>query len=382
MTVRKTTLRTSQTITAQTDLVTLLAHLVKFPTLSSDPETNQAALDWVKYQLRHLPLKVHDYTFDGFPSVVFTTRPTKQPKLLLIAHMDVVPGPSELFELHQSNGRLYGRGVFDMKHAIAVYMKLFLELGDGLKNYDLGLVITSDEETGGHHGMKRLVEAGWRMQLGINPDATTNWDLEQGAKGTNGYEIESYGEAGHGSRPWAFRNSVVQLMAFLQELRGHFPAEPCGDANHRHNTLSIGTIAGGQAHNQVPDFATASVDIRTLPEMDSADMGQLVREVASHYETITVKPLIVGQSFHNDPDHEYLRLAEHIITRVTARRPRWVLSHGSSDSRYFSGLNIPIVVAGPAGGAAHGADEWLSEKGLGELYRVVEALVDEVAKTK
>jgi acetylornithine deacetylase/succinyl-diaminopimelate desuccinylase-like protein len=314
--------------------------------------------------------------------VVLTTRPTKHPKVLLMAHMDVVPGPPELFELRQADGRLYGRGVFDMKLALAVYMKLLLELGDRLPAYDLGLMITSDEELGGRNGAQQLVREGWRADVAINPDASSGWDLERVAKGMAYYRFDSHGTAGHGSRPWAYRNAIVQLMAFLQELNGHFPTEPCGSSSHAHDTMTIGTIQGGAAHNQVPDFATAEVDIRLMPGASPLDIAGLVRSTAAHYDGITVATETVEPAFENDPEHEYMRLAAHLITRTTGRKPRLVLSHGASDSRYFAGLGMPFIMTRPQGGEQHGPGEWLEASGPEAMYRFVSAFVEQVARTK
>jgi succinyl-diaminopimelate desuccinylase len=381
MAASKTITRPAHSITAHTDLVTLLSHLVRFPTVSSDLATNRAALDWIKYQLRHLPLHVHDSIRNGVPSLVLTTQPTQHPKVLLMAHMDVVPGGPELFELRQENGRLYGRGVFDMKLAIAEYMKLFLELGDRLADYDLGMMITCDEELSGEDGVGHLVRAGWRADVVINPDAGSDWDIERAAKGKLYYRVESRGDSGHGSRPWAYRNAIVQLMAFLQDYRGHFATEPCGDAAHPHDTLTIGTIKGGTVHNQVPDYAEAELDIRVMPgENGVQNLKNLAYETAARYEGITLVGESLSPVFETDPENEYIRLMEHLITSVTGRKPRYVLSHGATDSRYFAGLGIPFILTRPKGGGQHAVDEWVDAKGVEQFYDIIRAFVEQAGK--
>jgi succinyl-diaminopimelate desuccinylase len=263
-------------------------------------------------------------------------------------------------------------------------MKILLELGDTAPDYDIGLMITCDEELSGEHGVEPLVRAGWRADVAVNPDAGSDWDMERAAKGKLYYRVRSHGDTGHGSRPWAYKNAIVQLMACLQELRGHFVSEPCGDAAHPHDSLTIGTIKGGEAHNQVPDYAEAEVDIRLMPGADNLDkLRAIVTQIAERYDGgIEFTDEAVSPAFENDPDNDYLRLMEHLIIRTTGHKPRQVLSHGATDSRYFAGLNIPFILTRPQGGGQHAADEWVSVKGLEQMHRVMSAFVEQVARAE
>jgi len=48
--------------------------------------------------------------------------------LFLVAHIDVVGAKKELFRAKIKGKKLFGRGAFDMKYAIACYMKLLFDL--------------------------------------------------------------------------------------------------------------------------------------------------------------------------------------------------------------------------------------------------------------
>jgi len=374
--------RTNVKAKSKTDLVALLGDLVKFPTLTTQHATNQAAFDWIKAQLEGLPLHFYDSESQGVPSLVITTQQTKHPKVLLMAHIDVAPAAVEAFELRREHGRLYGRGVFDMKFAVAAYVKLLLELGEDAAKYDVGVMLTADEETGGHNGTGYLVEQGWRTDVAINPDAigSGGWDLEEVAKGVGRVRVESHGAAGHGSRPWLYRNAISQLTKFLADLERHFPTEPCGDPEHFHSTLSIGTIEGGAALNQIPDFAQAELDIRTVPGTSAMAVEQLLRQTAQRYDGLTLIFEVLPQPFTVDRENEYVRLAELILTKVTGKQPAFIVSHGGTDSRYFAELKTPHILTSPPGGGAHADDEWLDERGLEQFYKFVHDFVLQVAK--
>ena len=116
----------------------LLSDLVAMPTFTIEHGTCQAAIDWVRHQVRGLPLHVAEYHVPvgngggRNPVLVLTTRDTKRPKLMLHAHLDVAPAPASELKLTARDGRYYGRGVFDMKYAAATFLHLLLELGDDL----------------------------------------------------------------------------------------------------------------------------------------------------------------------------------------------------------------------------------------------------------
>lgn len=367
--------------TQKVELKSLLGDLVKFPTIAGDNPTAKAALDWIKFQLRELPLYIHEYEHQGFPSVVFTTRQTKHPKVLLVAHIDVVPAPVEMFSMKEKNGHYIGRGVFDMKQATAIYMKLMLELGDNLPNYDFGVMLTSDEEVTGEAGVGYLVDhIGWRTDVVINLDAIGNWTIEEKAKGFTRYAFESTGTAGHGSRTWMAQNAIVPLMACLQEIATHFPPEPCGDNLHGHNTINIAVINGGTVTNQVPDHATAEIDIRFMPGQTVDDFTALVQDVVAKYPTITARHMWGGNPV-NSPANDYSRLMELLIAKVAGAKAKYVLSHGGSDCRFFADHGIPTILTGPPGGGHHSDDEWIDIKGCEQLYRITSEFIREIART-
>jgi acetylornithine deacetylase/succinyl-diaminopimelate desuccinylase-like protein len=365
---------------AATQLVPLLTELVKFPTVATNPAAIRASLEWVKRQVAHLPLHVTEFEQGGVPSLVLTTRPTKRPKVLLLGHIDVVPGPPEMYTLKQRNGRLLGRGVFDMKYALVLYLQILLNLEGRLADYDLGVMITGDEEMGGRNGAGALVAAGWAADVIINFDALGNWEIERGAKGVIWLKAHSHGAEGHGSRPWGYKNAIVQLMAFLQELRGHFDTEPCGDHEHAHSTMSIGLFNGGQAFNQIAGHATAEVDIRVAAGVDVKDVQAMIDDVASHYSGVNCEYVLTDPSLVADPNNDHTRLFELLVTKVAGVKPSFILSHGGSDSRYFEQLAKTFITTGPPGGGAHAEGEWLDLKGFEQTHRILAEFVVQTAK--
>ena len=176
---------------------------------------------------------------DGYRSLIATSRRHhKKPTVLLSGHIDVVPGAEELFTLQQDHQNYYGRGVLDMKGSIAVFLSIIDELKGKLDQFDLGLLITSDEEIGGFNGTQVVLEHGYLPKVSILPDGGADWQIQTSAKGVFQLKINTTGQAAHGSQPWNGDNANLKLIRVIHEIHGLFPTNGPDD-----NTINIGKIS-------------------------------------------------------------------------------------------------------------------------------------------
>ena len=65
---------------------------------------------------------------------------------MLHGHVDVVPGEESQFEPHEESGELYGRGVYDMKGALAAMMYAVEDLQNIGCEATVELLVVPDEE--------------------------------------------------------------------------------------------------------------------------------------------------------------------------------------------------------------------------------------------
>lgn len=353
-----------------------LSELVRFKTLSGDFKENARAFAWIEKQLQGLPLIIRKFSINGYQSLVATTRKTNRPKLLLQAHIDVVGGPDKVFIPKKKFGRLYGRGVFDMKYAAASYIELFRALGQNLKFYDLGLMLTSDEEVGGRNGVGALLEKGLGARLCFLPDGGEDWNVQRSAKGIYQVRIISRGKSGHSSRPWTGANALDQLMTYLTALQKQFVTEPCGQKNHYHPTMTISRIAGGKLINQIPDYAEADVDIRFTPKLTRADLRRRLK--ANLSKGLEIQELNFANAYEVDMNHpDIVRFLAMLKKRKF--KPEFVDSHGSSDARYFLDKKIPTIILRPVGGGHHTDKEWINLSDLEIFSELLRELVEATA---
>jgi acetylornithine deacetylase/succinyl-diaminopimelate desuccinylase-like protein len=350
----------------------ILENLIKLKTVSEDKKVNRKALEYIEKEASNLPLHIKKEQSNGFKSLILTTKKTKKPKILLQAHIDVVPGKEDLFTLKEKDGKYYGRGVYDMKFAIYCYLRLLKELNNDLSNLDLGVMITSDEELGGFNGVGYLLEKGYGADFAFLPDGRSNWEIEEGAKGFIHLKVKATGKEAHASRPWEGENAIEKLNLFLREAKKIFPQK-----GGYYTTFNIGKIKGGLAGNQVPGFAEALVDIRFVPEKSKEEILRKLNKVKS--ERIRLKEVISSPSFRVDVNNHYFNKFSEIAEKRYKIKRRTAFSHGSSDARFFAAKKIPTLVVKPKGGGHHGPNESIDKKDLERYYQVLKEFILEIS---
>lgn len=346
-----------------------LRQLIAFDTTSENGLNTKACLDWLEQFFSDRFLYTHRVEHGGFESLVATSRPTKTPKILLQAHLDVVPAPPRLFELKEEDHKYTGRGVFDMKFAIAVYMQLIEGLGADLTQYDFGIMITTDEELGGFNGVKALLDDGFGAEVCVIPDGGDNWCLEKFAKGFYLVEATATGKTAHGSRPWEGENAIEKILQFIETIRAIF-----GEMSADENTLTISSVNGGDAMNQVPENASAQLDIRTKDLASHRAVAETIRKAADLHN-VEVSMKLSGTPLFADLENKYIKNFVEITEALRKEKVEPCVSLGSSDARFFAEKKIPTIVMRPRGGGAHSDDEWMEKKDLDLYYKLIEEFV-------
>lgn len=359
-----------------------LAALVALPTVQSQTEINLAAISGIGTELASYGMRTHVEPGES-PWLIATTRATKHPKVLLAAHLDVVdPNSPDQHTMRIADGKIIGRGVFDMKFAIACYVELIRQLNikNALADYDLGILITTDEEKGGYQGVKHFLEQGWAADVVVLPDGGRDWKLELKAKGIIYLYLEAYGAATHSSRPWEGENASHKLIPALHDIMTSFP-----NRNPEQATVSINTVettgVGRINTTQVPNHGKAGIDIRayTTAEMNAA--VEKIKQIAARHGlemhiTLNEQPVALMA------DHPLVQEFISSLSTVLGQPVEYTSSLGASDARHFAAKNLPTVLLYPHGGGAHSADEWMAQKDLPVFYNVIDHYINQTAKIR
>jgi len=351
----------------------LLARLVRFPTVTKDLQANHQALDFIADFLSKRGMYIERFDAHGFESLVATVRPgQKTPTVMLGAHLDVVPAAEELFDPRVEDDRIYGRGVLDMKFAIASYLTLVDEWQGSLLDYDFGIMITTDEENAGN-SVRRLLEEGYQPKVCIIPDGGDDWQLQLTSRAFNHIRLRTFGKQAHGSRPWLGENAILPLIDALGEIRQLF-----GENIPQASTLNIGTIKGGTALNQVPDYAEASLDIRSKDtEMELLDPK--IKAICQKYN-VEYTVVVEGSATNFKLNDPYIAPFVRHIKAVTGIDVIGSHTYGSNDTRFFTAYNIPCISLYVTGGGHHGPEEWVSRRALAQFKEVLGRYLNEMAR--
>jgi succinyl-diaminopimelate desuccinylase len=361
--------------TAKSDVLNILSDLISFKTVSGHTSEVNSCFDHVEAFLSDRTMEVVRHTSNGFASLVATPRGTKTPRVLLQAHLDVVPAKPSLFKLTEKTDKIYGRGVFDMKFAAACYLQLADELRSELAQYDFGIMFTSDEEIGGKNGVRYLLNQGYSADVCILPDGGNDWHIETTCNTVWIVRILANGQSAHGSRPWEGLNAINSLVEGLGEIQDVF-----GELKPYNNSITISKIQGGNAMNQVPDQAEAILDMRFIKDSEQAKYRTAIEKIvkSKQLQLETVAFVEARNVDITQPEvHSFLTIAE----QVRGEPINKTHSFGASDACYFASHGIPTIVMRPTGGDAHSDQEWLDKTELFKFYELIKTYVTQTTKT-
>ena len=348
------------------DEVALAERLISFDT--STDEGILLAAEFVGGWLESRGISVEHSRSGGLPVTRAQVGNEDSPTLVLHGHLDVVPALSGQFEPRVEGDRLYGRGAYDMKAALAVMMLVC----DQMKEQDdvcvrLGIVCDEESEEEENRGSDALVDAGFLGDFVITGEPT-NLQVGVQAKGVLGVRLLVSGRSAHGATPWLGDNAIVKAIEVFRAIES-LPFARESSALFDRPSINLGRIWGGDALNKVADRCTIDVDIRYLPEQDPAEVLKQVTGLTDVelVSTFPRPPAIV------DPDSALVR---GLCEAASPHHPERVMSvgrDGASDVVSFLKVGVPAVEFGPVGDGHHGPEEWVSVASL-RSYR--NSLVD------
>ena len=344
------------------DVVELLRDLLQ--TSSVNPPGNESAVVEIlagRAQSWGLATRLMD-VLPGRPNLIVELPGRgESPAVLLSGHSDTVP-PGEAAWDHEPfsgalvDGELWGRGATDMKSGLAsmlTAMAVVARRGWQPKG-DVRLAVTIGEEVD-CVGAKHLRDTGGLEGAGwIVIGEPTNLDVVAAHRGAIWLEIVGHGKTAHGSAPHLGINAIDHVVTLLGWLAQRWPQYPY--TPHEllaPPTMNLGTIRGGIKTNVVADRCEATVDLRTVPGQDHAQIVREVREMASELESTTPGLRLEVTAKNDIPPietpvgHPLIRHAVGAVENVvgSARPVRGATYY--TDGGMWTASSIPMVIFGP-----------------------------------
>ena len=291
-------------------------------------------------------------------------------RIMLNAHVDVIPAAADQFHPRIDDGRLYARGALDMKVSALMQALAFRELATTV-SYPLALQLVSDEEVGGRDGTLHQIEQGISSDFVVIGEYS-GLNVVTESKGLIVATLHATGSAAHSAYPWLGDNALVKLHESLDRLLAAYPV-PASEAWR--TTINIARVeTTNHAYNQIPAQAQALIDIRFIPE-DPAFSRRTVPEITAHLGRFCeagVVPVVVHAS---QPHRVDAGIPE--ITRIRAAAERQgyrseiLRRHGASDGRFYSQHGIDAVIFGIDGHGQHGAEEYADVTSISAYYNAL-----------
>ena len=344
----------------------LAERLISYDT--SRAEELVAAAGFVKGWLESRDIEVLHHDHNGLPVLVAEVGPARKdlPCVVFHGHLDVVPGRQEQYEPRIDGDKLFGRGAYDMKGALAAMMCALKDV-ERQERVRVRLVCVPDEES--EELDERATEGVVKRGLGGNFAITgepTNLHIGVEAKGVLAMSIEVHGRAAHSSTPWLGDNAVLKAIDVFRAIET-LPFSRESSEMFDRPSINLGRIKGGDALNKVPDECTMAVDIRYLPGQDPAEILTQVESIPEIDVTRTFiwPPVSVART---DP---YVRALREAVARSIRGEAMSVGRDGASDAASFLGAGIPAVEFGPGGAGHHGPEEWVSVSSMARYRRAL-----------
>lgn len=288
--------------------VKILSEIVAIPSVN---DNELAVAQYLEQWLNRYDIDTHIDYISGERANLIATIGSGKPVVAVSGHMDVVnegnhdDWTSPPFELTERNGHLYGRGAADMKSGLAALVIAMIEIKTSgqLKHGTIRLLATAGEEME-QAGSEQLYRKGYMADVDALVIAEPSYpSIVYAHKGSMDIKITSQGRSSHSSTPFMGENAITPLIELVQninqayeeitqrikgkaldygnmvnQMADQLPSFVSKDevqTRIQGLVMTNSMINGGSQVNSVPDYATATFNVRTIPEYDNTKVKAL-----------------------------------------------------------------------------------------------------------
>lgn len=312
--------------------------------------------------------------------------------LVFNGHMDTVPigkgwTHNPLGEI--SGSRIYGRGSSDMKGALAsliIAVENIVDSGDVHLLKKCKFAFVADEEEGGNYGTKAILDD-LKGRYGVVMEGSVyNGEIffRPGIRGSIWLKLISHGRSAHSSNPSSGVNAVMNLAEVLMDLK-NMKIDFVKHAYLPDPTFSIGTtFHGGEKVNVIPDYAEATLDIRTIPSVNREEIikkiDERIKMLKKKNNSIDMEIKVLGEnpSAEIPVDSKIIINVKKSVREVAGYEPKIIGGMGSNDAPYMIINGTETIVLGPGdflNDRAHGKDESVSIDMLEKFTKIYERVI-------
>lgn len=345
------------------EIIRLTKELIQFESTHANSVEIRRCAEFIVNYLSDLNVEYRLLVHSNVPSILVLPQfQESYAPILLMSHIDVVDAPKELFHPLEKDRKLYGRGSFDDKYAVALSLVLLkthvqrlVDQNKTQSDLPFGILITGDEELGGFNGARKVLkqvstdfcivlDGGSVEKIVVREKGRVCLKLVLKAKKTSAGETRKD------------ENAIEKLIDDVSKLQTHFVRS---NPEHWHRSVSFRHVPLEAVDQQNSKFAEAVVDIRyTEDDNMEALFDWMNRELHSDFVIESIEPLF------NEPELSYLDLLLKISNKT-----RIGFEDGANDARFLSVNGIKGIIWGANGnGSQHALTEHVDVKSVSTLY--------------
>lgn len=300
--------------------------------------------------------------------------------LMLNGHTDIVgvEGMADPFSGKIENGRMYGRGAYDMKAGLAASLAVAKALIDAKEELagDLVLAMVIDEEF--HNAGTQAVIKSHPTDGAILTEPT-GLRVCVAHRGFWWFDVETIGRAAHGSR---YQDGIdanrlmgyflVELDKLAEELLQRAPHKLLGTPS-----IHAPLIKGGSSQSVYSARCLTELERRLLPdetpEQALAEIQSIIDRLSATVPNFqaTVKQGFGRHAFATSPDNPIVKTVVEAYQGKFEQRPEIYGELWWMDSGLLANAGIDTVIIGPKGAGAHADVEWVELESVFELADIL-----------
>ena len=352
------------------------------PSLESDGAGEKEIALFIAGEMSSMGIQVEvDEPEPGRVNVIGTLRGSGDGKsLMLNAHTDTVgvTGMKDPFSGTVKDGKLYGRGAYDMKGSIAAILSVAKKLTDLKQNLNGDLVFSfvADEE---YESLGAIQLAkNYKVDAAIVAEPT-DLNICLAHRGFGIFKIVTEGKTAHGGNHRQGVDANTKMGLLLTELNSYSNKLPdqnkhslCGEAS-----MHVPLIEGGNSLFIYSNRCTVYVERRTIPgetkELILAELKEIIDKLKE--KDPNFKASITCEIWRNPYEiNSNSSIVKHLLKmseNVLGYQPSYIGHTWWEDSAIFGHAGIETVIIGPKGGGIHENEEWVEINSVKKLSEIL-----------
>ncbi len=293
-------------------------------------------------------------------------------------HTDVVPpGGDWTYPPYAGEivgDRIYGRGVVDMKGAIAAFLCAVEEYLKSPGEVSIAFLITGDEEDRSDQGTVRIVD--FLLEKGEKIDACIIGEpsnpsflgemIKAGRRGSLSFDLALKGIQGHVAYPEIADNPIPKMLGLLQDLQNYSFDQGYDFFDPTHLEITSVDVGNG-TKNMIPGEIHAKGNIRFNPHYTQQTLREKLIHIVHDRAEIVFDGS--GEAFLSH-DRTLAHMIGQSCQKICAKTPILSTSGGTSDGRFIIKICNNLAEFGLISQTAHKVDENVRLDDLYDLQKI------------